>query len=455
MRISAENSSTAGPAIRKTDCDNIPFLEVSQTEGDAGAMGGLKQELGLAQGIGLLSTSLLGTGVFAVPALAAVAAGHSSLWAWPLLIALVFPVAIVFAVLGRHFPSAGGVAHFVGMAFGPRLERVTGWLFLSVIPVGLPAALHIAVGFWQGMFGWQGSQLLITELGTLALIWFLGTRGAGSSANLQSIIALLIVALIVAIWWRGGIHFADIPFPPLPQVSLSEMSSSLAVMFWCFVGLEAFAHLASEFKNPERDFPRALMIGLLLAGSVYWGCTVVVLHFDLWRDQGAAASLPVIVVELFGKQALWIACTIGYLACFASLNIYIQSFARLVWSQAMYKPDSALARLSGRQIPQHALSAVILCCIVCTLAIYAFSINLDTLIIYANGIFITIYLLCMLAGCRLLKGRYKALAIVGSVLCLLLLVVPGWKSLYAIFMLAALWFFLPKRRISASPSVHS
>jgi amino acid efflux transporter len=80
------------------------------------------------------------------------------------LILLVFPVAIVFAVLGRQFPSAGGVAHFVGMAFGSRLERVTGWLFLSVIPVGLPAALHIAAGFWQGMFGWQGAQLLIAEL---------------------------------------------------------------------------------------------------------------------------------------------------------------------------------------------------------------------------------------------------------------------------------------------------
>ncbi|EOO8321692.1 L-methionine/branched-chain amino acid transporter, partial [Escherichia coli] len=49
-------------------------------------MSGLKQELGLAQGIGLLSTSLLGTGVFAVPALAALVAGNNSLWAWPILI---------------------------------------------------------------------------------------------------------------------------------------------------------------------------------------------------------------------------------------------------------------------------------------------------------------------------------------------------------------------------------
>ncbi len=49
-------------------------------------MSELKQELGLAQGIGLLSTSLLGTGVFAVPALAALGAGNNSLWAWPVLL---------------------------------------------------------------------------------------------------------------------------------------------------------------------------------------------------------------------------------------------------------------------------------------------------------------------------------------------------------------------------------
>lgn len=415
-------------------------------------MSGLKQELGLAQGIGLLSTSLLGTGVFAVPALAALAAGDSSLWAWPVLILLVFPVAIVFAVLGRQFPSAGGVAHFVGMAFGSRLERVTGWLFLSVIPVGLPAALHIAAGFWQGMFGWQGAQLLIAELATLAFIWLIGTRGAGSSANLQSIIAGLIVALIIAIWWRGGLSFSALSFPAPAEVPLSGMTASLAVMFWCFVGLEAFAHLASEFKHPERDFPRALMIGLILAGSVYWACTVVVLHFPLWHRAGAAASLPIIVVELFGKQAQWIACIIGYLACFASLNIYIQSFARLVWSQAQYKPQSPLARLSSRQIPLNALNAVLICCVICTLGIYAFAINLDTLIIYANGIFILIYLLCMLAGCRLLKGRYKVLAWVGSILCLLLLAIPGWKSLYAIVMLAGLWAFLPRRGVAVQRS---
>ncbi len=68
-------------------------------------MSGLKQELGLAQGIGLLSTSLLGTGVFAVPALAALVAGNNSLWAWPVLIILVFLIAIVFAILVATIPA--------------------------------------------------------------------------------------------------------------------------------------------------------------------------------------------------------------------------------------------------------------------------------------------------------------------------------------------------------------
>lgn len=364
-----------------------------------------------------------------------------------MLILLVFPVAIVFAILGRHFPSAGGVAHFVGMAFGPRMERVTGWLFLSVIPVGLPAALHIATGFGQALFGWHDEQLLLAELGTLAIVWWVGSRGASSSANLQTLVAALIVVLIVAIWFAGNITVADIPFPAINNIDHSQLFAALSVMFWCFVGLEAFAHLASEFKQPERDFPRALMIGLLLAGTVYWACTVLVLHFNAFgEDKAAAASLPGIVVKLFGVKALWVACVIGYLACFASLNIYIQSFARLVWSQARYKPESRLARLSKRQLPMNALNAVLGCCVLSSLGIYLLDINLDALIIYANGIFIMIYLLCMLAGCRLLKGRYKALAVVGGVLCLLLLAMVGWKSVYAIVMLAGLWAFLPKRK---------
>ena len=168
------------------------------------------------------------------------------------------------------------------------------------------------------------------ELGTLAIVWWVGSRGASSSANLQTLVAVLIVALIVVVWWRGGISPAQIPFPAPAEIDRGQLFSALSVMFWCFVGLEAFAHLASEFKHPERDFPRALMIGLLLAGSVYWACTVLVLHFHAFGEEmAAAASLPNIVVRLFGVEALWVACVIGYLACFLVLLFRLRWLLRL------------------------------------------------------------------------------------------------------------------------------
>lgn len=404
-------------------------------------MSGLKQDIGIVQGVGLLSTSLLGTGVFVVPALAARIAQQQSLWAWPLLILLVFPVAITFAILGRHFPSAAGAAHFVGMAFGPRLARVTGWLYLSVIPVGVPAALQIATGFWQAAFGWHGYQLLLVQLATLLVIGGLGMRSAGSSATIQTLIAVLVVILMAAIWWRGDISVSHIPWPPLDTLSFPPLFDALTVMFWCFVGMEAFAHLATEFRRPERDFPLALLIGMLVAGAVYFACTVVVLHFNAYgAGKAAATSLPSIVVQLFGPQALWVACIIGYLACFASMNTYIQSFARLVWSQA--PQGRALARLSSAQVPVNALGIVIGATLVSTLLIYWLDLPLDKLIVYANGIFILIYLLCMLSGWRLLQGRARLLAAIGALLCLLLLIMLKSQSLYALVMFSALWILL-------------
>src|SRR5574344_413226 len=114
-------------------------------------MSRLQKELGLLQGIGLLATSLLGTGIFVVPATAAALAGRSSLWAWGVLILLGLPLAFTFARLGRRSPHAGGAPHLVGLAFGAGAERFSAFLFLAVLPVGLPAALNIASGFWPAL----------------------------------------------------------------------------------------------------------------------------------------------------------------------------------------------------------------------------------------------------------------------------------------------------------------
>lgn len=112
-------------------------------------MSGLKQELGLAQGIGLLSTSLLGTGVFAVPALAALVAGNNSLWAWPILIILVFPIAIVFAILPTYPTLVAAV-----QMDDTGTTRIGKFVFNHpfFIPGTLGVALAVCFGFVLGSF---------------------------------------------------------------------------------------------------------------------------------------------------------------------------------------------------------------------------------------------------------------------------------------------------------------
>lgn len=403
-------------------------------------MSRLNKELGLLQGIALLSTSLLGTGIFAVPALAATAAGAASLWAWLILIVLVLPVAFTFAQLGRRFPHAGGAPHLIGRAFGARLERLVAFMFLAVLPVGLPAALQIATGFWQALWPLGRGEILVIQLASLAAMLALGQRPARASGIVQGLIALAILASVALIWWAGDLPRTDHPLLPPPGEGWERIPAALAVMFWCFVGIEAFTHLGEEFRRPQRDFPLALLLGVLLAGLVYWACSVAVLSFDAYGDaQRNATSLPWLLENLLGPQAKVLIAVVGYLACFASMNVYVQGFARLIWSLADEgKLPAALARRNRRGMPGPALLLVVLACALCAIGAAVLQLSTDELIRYANGNFVLVYLLSMAAGVVLLRGVWRIVAAAASLLCAAVLAMLGVDAFYALGLLAVL-----------------
>lgn len=406
-------------------------------------MSRLNKELGLLQGVGLLSTSLLGTGIFVVPALAATAAGPASLWAWLILIALVLPVAFTFAQLGKRFPHAGGAPHLIGRAFGARMERLIAFLFLAVLPVGLPAALNIATGFWQALLPIGRGEALLIQLATLGAMLLLGQRPARASGVLQGLIALAIIGTVALVWWVGELPLASQPLLPDIAGSWQLIPTALGVMFWCFVGIEAFTHLGEEFKHPQRDFPLALLLGVLLAGLVYWAFSVAVLSFHVYGDvHSDAASLPRLMDQLLGEKARVLVALVGYLACFASMNVYVQGFARLIWSLADEgKLPQPLARLNRHGVPGPALLLVVLICALCAALAAMLQLSVDDLIRYANGNFILVYLLSMAAGWVLLRGLWRWLAGFSTLLCALVLLALGSEALYALGLLAGLALF--------------
>ena len=268
----------------------------------------------------------------------------------------------------------------------------------------------------------------------------LGQRPAKASGMLQGAIAVAIIATIALIWWVGELPASSQPLLPPIQGSWPLLPAALGVMFWCFVGIEAFTHMGEEFKNPERDFPLALLFGVLLAGLVYWACSVAVLSLHSYGDvQTDAASLPRMLDLLLGEKARWIAATVGYLACFASMNVYMQGFARLIWSLADEgKLPASLAQRNKHGVPARALLLVILSCALCASLATLLELTVDDLIRYANGNFVVIYLLSMAAGWVLLRGIWRWLAAFSALLCGLVLLMLGMDAGYALGLLVVL-----------------
>ncbi|PWI33299.1 L-methionine/branched-chain amino acid transporter [Vibrio albus] len=418
-------------------------------------MNQLKKEITLIGGIGQLSTTLLGTGLFMIPAIAAGIAGNATLWAWLILFIAVVPIALTFAALGKRYPNAGGTSYFVRKAFNEKMERSVAWLFLSIIPVGIPAGVALTGSFGQQLLPEPFSSPLLAQTLTIFLLTAVNLIGSKSSSRIQVMIALGICTLVSFLWVFGEVGTEDTVMPPLSVDALPSIASALAVMFWCFVGIEAFAHMGEEFKNPQRDFPISIVLGCLFAGFIYWACTVVILKFHAYGTaEMDTASIPWLSEKLIGNKASLLISLLGYLACFASMNLYMQSLSRMTWSLAKQnREDSKLTKISSRGVPANATLTLAIVLVLSSVAGELLHLDLEHLVKLANGVFILIYLFAMLAAYRLLTGINKCLAAVALTITAIVFICLQWAALYsvAVFLLLRL---VPKRHTALGKNLN-
>ncbi len=198
--------------------------------------------------------------------------------------------------------------------------------------------------------------------------------------------------------------------------------------------------MGEEFKNPQRDFPIAILVGCFVAGATYWVCSVVILKFGAYGSpQFDSASIPWLSDQLFGANAAILISLVGFFACFASVNLYTQSLSRMVWTQAReYRPNSAVAKLSRRGVPAHATWIVGLILLVSCVVAQWSGLNLEFFLKLANSIFVLVYLLAMFAAYKLLHGFAKVLAAIALLLCTGVFICLGWSMFYALGIFALL-----------------
>ena len=403
-----------------------------------------QRTLGPLRGMAMTVTTFVGTGLMILPAMSVAQAGSFAFYAWLITAIIIVPVAFVFALLGSRFPSAGGAAHYIGKTLGPKAERASGWLFLSILLVGPAVAIKVAAAYLAVLLDVSPDAIFILSLITLAGMLLFSVAGLRHSANFQTAVVICLISTVIALFVISGVSLQSNTIA-LPHTGLDIETTLLATgtIFWCFLGIEVMAHMGAEFKHPERDFPIALLGGIVLVVLLYLATVLMVAQYQVYGDEVTnSQSLALLVGALLGEESKrWFALG-AYVIAFSNVGTYILGFARMVQSMAQQR---ALPRyfcsLSHKGTPTRAVCLVGMISVASLVIIELFGTQMEWLIEMTNGAFLLIYTLTCLTAIKSLPQHLRWLSIVASVSCFAMILFIGQNMLFAgsVFIIALIW----------------
>ncbi|RVX47061.1 amino acid exporter (AAE family) [Nonomuraea polychroma] len=390
------------------------------------------------QGTALLVGAVLGPGMLVLPYLAASAAGPASVLAWAGLLALSVPVALTFAALGARYPDGGGVASFVGLAFGRRASAVTGWWFFGAVPIGTVAGALVGGQYVEACFGVDG-----TLAAWLIMIAAFAANAAGlrTSGLLQIGFVVLLVGLLAAAVISAAPHADPANFTPFAPHGMAGVASAAGVLMFAFVGWEAASHLSAEFADRANGLVRATVATLAVITVLYVGVSVTsvaVLGADMTE-----VPLSAMLALGLGDAARPVTGVVAVLLTFGAVNTYLAGAARL---GAALARDGALPGwfASGGEPGRTPYRSLGLLAVLC-LPVLVWAVDLDLLMRATSACLAAVTAAGVVAAVRMLPaGRHRTVAVVGAGLslaalgfCGVYLVVPAVLALVAAAVLAA------------------
>src|SRR6202795_268923 len=263
----------------------------------------LGRGLGAWASAAIVVGTMIGTGIFLKPAEMAREGRSVSVVfaAWIVGAILSIFVAFSFAELGSMIPEAGGEYAYLRRGFGPVWGFLFGWMHsivgrpssMSSIDAGLvrflgfllPAVaapiftIHIAM---PGLTGWLkpydfvftwGQPLAVLWLAIMTGVNYLGVRLGGAVQVFLTAIKIISVVIVIGVALFAPAPSSHGPDPIWPAsldaTVFSAFLAALAAALWAYDGWEDLNLVGSEVKNPERNFPLALVGGVSFVAVIY------------------------------------------------------------------------------------------------------------------------------------------------------------------------------------------
>ena len=225
---------------------------------------------------------MIGSGIFLVPGGVLRQAGGQAgpaLLVWVIGGVLSLLGALAYGELGAMNPAAGGLYVYLRDAFGPLTAFLYGWTFFLVIATGSAATLAVASSSYLQQFvalGPIGQKLAAVVL--LAIVAAINVGSTRRSADVQNwstaikVGALLIMSAVLMLAPRTATA-APVPVPVWPASItaslLSGMGLAMIGVLWAYEGWQYVTFSAGEAIDPQRIFPRAIVIGTASLIGIY------------------------------------------------------------------------------------------------------------------------------------------------------------------------------------------
>jgi APA family basic amino acid/polyamine antiporter len=249
----------------------------------------LARDLGVSHATAIVVGTIIGSGIFLVPSEMMQAVGSAQLvyLAWFVGGLLSFFGALTYAELGAMKPQAGGEYIYVRDAYGPLGGFLYAW---TTVIVSKPASIAtITTGFVRilgtfSLFSFFSSDLLtkplpvtygqLVAIAAAAFISFLNYIGVKKAGEFQLVFTLLKLAIIlgtvgVCFGYRGGgwSHFATRFLGA--KGGIAGFMAALVAALWAYDGWNDLNMVAGEVRNPQRNVPVALIVGVAMVGTLY------------------------------------------------------------------------------------------------------------------------------------------------------------------------------------------
>ncbi len=243
----------------------------------------LARRLGPFDATMIVMGGIIGAGIFVNPSVVARSVHTSTLilGAWIIGGAIALIGAFVYAELAILRPRVGGQYAYLRDAYHPIVAFLYGWTLLLVVQTGGMAGAAIIFGRYFRELTGLGVPEQAVAAATLAILTVVNCLGVRAGSNVQSALMLTklaAIALLIGVGLFASVPAASAASPVVDSGGMSGLAAAMVPVLFAYGGWQTASFVSGEMRDPKRDLPRGLLIGVIGVIALYLAVTYVCVH---------------------------------------------------------------------------------------------------------------------------------------------------------------------------------